>query len=292
MEEQPYSARITRKTPSAFVFMLDRSGSMAEKVTFRGETLPKATAVASLINSTLSELVNRCRREEGYRDYLDIAVIGYGGGSIRSLLPEGNSHPVFRKPDELAYAPVGTVNIVRERTLPDGQKVISTVEQKAWVVPEALGKTPMFGAFEQVYKLLGDWTRRHTGERCFPPVVIHISDGEATDAEEHELLAVAQKLTGLRTADGSVLLMNIYIGSGNGDQTVLFPAVEDDLPDTPYARLLFAMSSRLPAIYRERIAAITGTPAPETCRGMSYNTSMTDLISLLHIGSVSVSLLS
>ena len=291
MNEQ-YSARITRKTPSAFVFLLDLSGSMEEKVGFNGETTAKASAVATLVNNTLSELINHCRREEGYRDYLDIAVIGYGGDSVRSLLPEGHSHPVFRKPDELAYAPVDTVRTFRERTLPDGNKVLSTAEHKAWVVPCALGKTPMAGAFEQAYKLLADWTHRHAGERCFPPVVINITDGEATDAEERELLAIAEKLRGLRTEDGHVLLMNIYIGPESGRRTVLFPASEGELPDTPYARLLFGMSSRMPEIYRRRIAEITGTAAPETCRGMSYNTSMTDLVGLLNIGSVSVSRLS
>jgi len=292
MNGQQYSARITRKTPSAFVFMLDLSGSMEEKVSFNGESTSKASAVAALINNTLAELVNHCRREEGYRDYLDIAVIGYGGDQIRSLLPEGNNHPVFRKPDELAYAPVETVKTFRERILPDGNKVMSATENKAWIKPCALGKTPMFSAFEQVYKLLYDWTRRHAGEPCFPPVVINISDGEATDAEDHELLSVAEKLRQLHTVDGNVLIMNIYIGADSGKQAVLFPARETELPDTPYARLLFGMSSRMPEIYRTRIGEINGSPAPETCRGMSYNASMTDLVSLLNIGSLSVSLLS
>jgi len=292
MKEQQYSARITRKTPSAFVFMLDLSGSMEEKVNFNGEEVTKSAAVSRLINNTLSELVNHCRREEGYRDYLDIAVIGYGGDQVWSLLPEGSSHPVFRKPDELAYAPVETRTVFRERTLPDGNKVMSSTECKAWVKPSALGKTPMLSAFEQVYKLLYDWTHRHCDQQCFPPMIIHITDGEATDGEAHEILAAAEKLQQLRTADGHVLLMNIYIGTDNDKQAVLFPASEAILPDTPYARLLFRMSSGMPAIYRTRIAEITGRPVPNTCRGMSYNTSMTDLISLLNIGSLSVSLLS
>ena len=292
MKKQQYSARITRHTPSAFVFMLDLSGSMEEKVNFNGENVSKAVAVAEIINNTLAELVNHCRREEGYRDYLDIAVIGYGGEQVRSLLPEGNSHPVFRKPGELAYAPVERIKTFRERTLPDGKKVISTTETKAWIKPQALGKTPMFGAFEQAYKLLSEWTRKHADKCCFPPVVINISDGEATDAEEHQLLSVSEKLRELRTTDGNVLIINIYIGAEKGKPSVLFPASESDLPDTPYARLLFGMSSPMPEIYRARIAEIHGSPVPEICRGMSYNASMTDLISFLNIGSLSVSFIS
>lgn len=292
MNRQQYSARITRKTPSAFVFMLDLSGSMEEKVVFNGETVTKASALAALINNTLSELVYRCRREEGYRDYLDIAVIGYGGDRVWSLLPAGNTHPVFRKPGELAYAPVDTVKIFKERTLPNGNKVVSYMENKAWVKPHSLGKTPMFAAFEEVYKLLFGWTRQHAGEYCFPPVVINITDGEATDAEDSQLLAVSEKLRELRTADGHVLLMNIYIGSETGKKAILFPASEEELPEAPYARLLFRMSSPMPEIYRKRIREISGFPVGEYCRGMSYNASMTDLVGLLNIGSVSVTLLS
>ena len=289
---KPYSARITRKTPSAFVFLLDLSGSMEEKVQFNGETATKANAVSSLINNTVSELVNRCRREEGYRDYLDIAVIGYGGDRVWSLLPEGHAHPVFRKPDELAYARVDTVKSFRERLLPDGNKVLSSLETKAWVKPQAIGKTPMSAALQEVYKLLWEWTRKYAGQECFPPVVIHISDGEATDAEEHEILSVSEKLRELKTADGNVLFMNIYIGPDSGDRATLFPASEEELPGTPYARLLFRMSSPLPEIYHPEITAITGAAEPGKCRGMSYNASMTDLVGLLNIGSLSVTRLS
>ena len=291
MNAENYTARITRQTPSAFLFMLDLSGSMEEKVSLNGETLTKAAAVSRLINGTIAELVSRCKREDGYREYLDIAVLGYGGDRVWSLLPEGASHPVFRKPDELAYAPVPLVKTFRERVLPDGNKMMVTTETKAWVEPHALGKTPMFGAFTQAYKLLYEWTRSHAAERCFPPVVINITDGEATDAEDHELQGIAEKLRELSTGDGNVLLMNIYIGKEAEYRTVLFPASEKELPESPYARLLFGMSSPMPEIYREEIAAIRGTDNTEGCRGMSYNASMTDLVGMLNIGSISVNLL-
>lgn len=286
-----YSARITRKTPSAFVFLIDMSGSMGEKVQFNGTLVAKSAAVAELINKTVAELVHRCKREDGYRDYLDIAVLGYGGEEVRSLLPEGNFHPVFRKPDELAYARVDTVKTFRERTLPDGNKVLSSMETKAWVKPRALGKTPMFAALQEVYKLLYEWTRRYAAMECFPPVVINISDGEATDAEEQELLAVSEKLRELKTADGNVLLFNIFIGQDPACGAVLFPSGEEQLPETPFARLLFRMSSPLPDVYHDEIAALIGTCAAN-CRGMSYNASLTDLVGLLNIGSLSVTRLS
>jgi hypothetical protein len=166
------------------------------------------------------------------------------------------------------------------------------VETKSWVKPHALGKTPLAAALQEVWRLLYDWTRRYATQPCFPPIVFHISDGEATDAEEAELLMTAEKLRELKTADGSVLMMNIYIGNDPERQSVLFPQSEEELPDTPYARMLYRMSSPMPEIYHPEIAAITGTRTPEKCRGMSYNASMTDLIGMLRIGSKSVTLLS
>jgi hypothetical protein len=290
--KKPYSARITTKTPSAFVFLLDLSGSMEEKMSFNGEMTTKSAAVSRLINGLIAELIGHCKRETGYRDYLDIAVIGYGGDQVRSLLPQGATHPVFRKPGELAHARVDTVRIFRERTLPDGSKVLTGISGREWIKPQAVGRTPMCGAFQQTYRLLYDWTRRHAAAHCFPPVVINITDGEATDAEDHELLNAAEKIRSLSTADGNVLLMNIYIGRDSGKPAVLFPDSADRLPDSPYARLLFEMSSLMPAIYHEQIAAITGRPEAEGCRGMSYNASMADLAGLLNIGSISVTLLS
>lgn len=289
--KKPYSARITRKTPSAFVFLVDMSGSMEEKIPFNGTLITKSAAVAELINKTVAELVHRCKREDGYRDYLDIAVFGYGGDKVCSLLPEGNDCPVFLKPDELAHAPVETVKTFRERILPDGNKILSSIETKAWVNPRALGKTPMSAALQKVYQLLYDWTRHYAATECFPPVVINISDGEATDAEEQELLTVSEKLRELKTADGNVLLFNIFIGKYPTHSAVLFPSKEDQLPDTPFARLLFRMSSLLPEVYHPEIAALTGSSA-ENCRGMSYNASLTDLVGLLNIGSLSVTRLS
>jgi uncharacterized protein YegL len=290
--ENPYSARITTKTPSAFVFLLDLSGSMEEKVSFNGKTTTKSAAVAQIINGLIAELIGHCKRESGYRDYFDIAVIGYGGEQVRSLLPVGASHPIFRKSGELAHAKVDIVKTFRERTLPDGGRAISCISGKEWVKPSAVGKTPMGSAFQETYRLLYDWTRRHASARCFPPVVINITDGEATDAEDHELLNAAEKIRSLSTSDGNVLLMNVYIGHDPNQQAVLYPASTAQLPDTPYARLLFDMSSQMPEIYRETIADITGRPDVEGCRGMSYNTPMADLAGLLNIGSISLNLLS
>ena len=286
-----YTAAITRSAPSAFVFLLDRSASMEDRLVFGEEKTTKARAVAFLLNGMLEELVARCRREEGYRNCFDVAVIGYGGRGVASLLPEGPSHPFFRKPDELAGAPVGTERRFRERVLPDGRTVTTVTETRRWIEPAAEGVTPMHAALKETHGLLRRWIGRHAGLPCFPPVVIHITDGEATDAGEEELSLAAARIRGLATENGNVLLLNVCLArDGEERPGILFPASEAELPENPRARLLFRMSSPLPGIYADAVAGLTGRPGGTEYRGMGYNTSVMGLIGLLNIGTASLSL--
>ena len=71
-----YTAAIQRSDPTAFLFLVDQSGSMSDKMA--GEKT-KAQFVADVLNRTLMNLVTRCAKSEGVRNYFDIGVLGYGG---------------------------------------------------------------------------------------------------------------------------------------------------------------------------------------------------------------------
>jgi hypothetical protein len=74
----PYSAEISRTNPSCFLFLIDQSGSMDDSFG-AGETgRSKADSVADAINRLLQNLVIKCAKEEGIRDYYYVGVIGYG----------------------------------------------------------------------------------------------------------------------------------------------------------------------------------------------------------------------
>src|SRR5438105_638101 len=94
----PYSAEISRANPSCFLFVIDQSASMLDVLdptniqpldkplvvdgrtytqTAQGRT--KAQAVADAINRLLQDLVIKCAKSEGVRDYYHVGVIGYGG---------------------------------------------------------------------------------------------------------------------------------------------------------------------------------------------------------------------
>lgn len=73
----PYTAQITRNTPTAFIFLIDQSVSMQRMTTFNREQMPMSEAVARIVNNQINELVLRCIKTNEVRHYYDIAAIGY-----------------------------------------------------------------------------------------------------------------------------------------------------------------------------------------------------------------------
>ena len=282
-----YTQSITRIHRTAFVLLIDGSGSMAEEICFRGRRMTKAEAVASITNGLLFELIERARRNDGVRDYYDIAVWTYSGNDeVYSLLPEGRK---MISVEELAAREVPMRREVVECRMPDGSTALREIPAPAWVFPEAAGQTPMHQALDQVTELLEAWCRNPAHAESFPPTVFNITDGEATDCDDEELLSAAERLRGLRTCDGNVLLVNIHIApGGDSQQGIFFPSEKEaDYPNR-YARLLYDCSSPMPEVFNEAIRDAKGPGAMPPFRGMSYNASAEQLIAMLNIGSISV----
>lgn len=281
-----YSARITREHRAAFVLLTDRSGSMTEEVVFEGGTMSKAEAVARIINRFLDELVNRCRREEGVRDYFDIAVLEYSGDGIVSLLPGVAG---FTTPAELVRMPVETVTEYILRRLPNGNQISATVDRRQWVRSKAVGNTPMGAALAEAENAVRSWCSKPANAASFPPVVINITDGEASDACFHDLCDCAERIRSTGTTDGNTLLFNMHLARRDDDTSaagISFPCRPEELPPHPYARLLWDMSSEMPACYEHAIAEGRAGAVPPF-RAMSYNCAVDELFSMLTIGSVS-----
>lgn len=285
-EETMYEQSITRRHRTAFVVAIDGSGSMAEELSFQGRRTSKAEAVAAITNNLLFELIERARRSDGIRDYYDLAVLGYGGDDrIEPLLSkELRWIPV----GELAAgtAPVGTATV--EFRLPDGRSSLREIPVPCWIAPRAAGQTPMYEALATVCDLLSEWTLRPENAESFPPVVFNITDGETTDCDDTDLRAVCNRIKNLRTADGNVLLINIHIASGDQIRPILFPEAGEAAYAHRYASLLYDCSSEMPAIFNDAIRSTKGPGAQPPFRGMSYNASMAELISILNIGSISL----
>lgn len=281
-----YTQSITRSHRTAFILLIDGSGSMAETLRFRGRETTKAEAVAAITNDLLFELIERARRSDGVRDYYDIAVLGYSGDDeVRSLLPQGEG---FLSVAALAAQPMPVRSETVEHRLPDGSIALREIPSPAWVEPCAAGQTPMGEAFRRARDLAADWVSRTDHAASFPPVVFNITDGEATDVDDDELRYLAREIRDLRTADGNVLLVNIHLAPDETAHTVFFPTREEAVYPNRYAALLYDCSSRMPEVFDEAIREAKGPGAQPPFRGMSYNASAAELVAMLNIGSVSV----
>lgn len=283
VKSRPYTAQVTRSSPSAFVFLIDQSRSMRGQVTYLGKPLSKAEAVARIVNEILQEIINRCQKSDGVRDYFDIAVIGYGQDDTASFAWEGALEGrEFVSPSELAtnYLSVETVVV---QDMVRGVPMERTKHLKQWITPKAVELTPMKNALEKAADLLESWLVDHRVGDHFPPLVLNITDGAATDGKAPELLTAARRIKDLHTTDGHILLLNIHLSSAAGDP-VLFPTAPDDLPNDPLARLLYDMSSEMPQVYHADIARLVRMDTSGYFTGMAFNADAKALISMLQIG--------
>ena len=269
-----YAAEISRANPTCLLFLIDQSSSMAEP--FGGQPdKPKAEGVADGINRLLQNLVLKCAKADGIRDFFHVGVLGYGGQAqwgLGGALAGQQLVPI----SQLANCPLRVEQ--RARKVDDGAGGL--VEQKfkfpVWFEARATGKTPMCAAIAEATKALTAFVADHPD--CYPPLVVNISDGKATDGNP-ELAAYA--LRNLATSDGNVLFFNAHV-SRHQAQPVEFPSQESQLTD-PQGRILFRMSSILPPKLQEA-ARNEGFAANEATRGFVYNADLVAVVRFLDIG--------
>ena len=270
-----YTAEISRANPTCFVFLIDQSGSMQDAISGGEASQRKCDVVADALNRLLSELVIKCAKEEGVRDYFHVGVIGYGanvgpalGGPLagRELVPLS----------EVAASPASLET--RSKKVPDGAGGLVDQEVKfpIWVSPVGNGGTPMCQAIARAQSIIGEWLNEHPG--CFPPVALNLTDGESTDGDPS---LPAENLRTLASADGNVLLFNLHVSSGQ-TEPVGFPDSDVGLPNT-YAKTLFNMSSLLPEHMRA-YAQQQGYAVSEGTRGFVFNANIAAVIQFLDIG--------
>jgi hypothetical protein len=261
----PYSAEINSANPTCFLFLLDQSKSMLGLIA-GGSGRTKAEAVTDALNSLLYNLCLRCVAGQDVRNRFYVGVIGYGqriapglGGALaaRDLVPV---REVVQSPLRLG----GQDPAKESRRSP------------VWVEPVAQGKTPMCATMKQAATILTRFLGQHPD--CFPPVVINLTDGEATDGDPE---GVAAELRQLSTTDGNVLLFNAHTSS-EGEGAVRFPDTEAVLRDR-YARQLFRMSSVLPPPMRDEAGQMGFATSPST-RGFAFNANLDSLVQFLSIG--------
>ena len=275
----PYTADISRNNPGCFLFLIDQSGSMTQALGGQAGQL-KMNMAADTLNRTLQAICQRCSQGEDIRDYFDIGIIGYntdGGGApqVISVFPDTTPVQPFLPISQVVELPVMEERQVRES---DGAGGMIEVTRRfpIWLEPEASYGTPMCSALGAALEAVTEWASNHP--TSFPPIVINISDGMASDGNP---LSLARDLMDIATVDGNALVFNVHL-SDLDVPPVQFPGSSSELRDE-FAGLLFDMSSILPDSSRH-LAASLGIEVTESSRGFVFNANMESLVQFLEIG--------
>lgn len=229
-----------------------------------------------MLNRTLATLITRCTKAEGTRNYFDIGVIGYGGDGARNGFQGALDSSILHPISAIEAAPLRIED--RKKKMDDGAGglVEQSVKFPVWFEPRAAGGTPMREAITRAAEELVAWCDSHPD--CYPPTVLHITDGESTDGDPEDL---ATQLRQIQTGDGPVLIFNLHV-STSGQDPIKFPGSETGLADI-YAKMLFRMSSPLPE-HLIRFAQEKGFQVGMESRGFVFNAEATEIVDFFDIG--------
>lgn len=295
MSSGKYKKNAERANPACIIFLIDQSFSMTEG--FAGSTDLERTKIKSLgtaVNRFISDLIGMCEKgEEQPRDYFYVGVIAYT--TDRSNPPNVLVGPVLQGQNgtlagrdlvsvsDLFNDPLAIEDRMRKFDDGAGGLVEMPVKFPVWYRepdPMTMGGTPMSHALEYVRAIAEAWCNSRPGS--FPPVIIHLTDGEPTDGDPEPY---AQAIKALEIEDGNVLLFNCHL-SASPAQPVVFPVSESLLPDD-YSRLLYRMSSDLPDSPEVRAQLESkGVNFQKGARGMVFNADATALLTLIKLGTV------
>jgi hypothetical protein len=285
-----YSQTASRAKPACVLFLIDQSFSMDDGIAGTKKSI--SSTVATAVNKLIFELIQICEKgDDKPRHWFDVGMIGYTsdangtpivgsafGGALagRNLvsIPDLNDNPLdfeVRKKKVEQVDDTGNLVLVDEEVK---FMVWYQMPQK-----ELRFATPMRTAFEYARPIVEQWIAEHPDS--FPPLLIHLTDGESTDGDPKEAAAAVQSLA---TSDGNVLILNCHISS-NKAEGVLFPTSADQLPDV-FAKDLYEMSSGMPDSLRATAEAKQVT-APLGCRLMAFNADAVTLVKLLSVGTIS-----
>ncbi len=277
----PYTADISRLNPACFLFLIDQSGSMDQLLSGQpGQR--KMDQAADAINRILDTVAQRCSQGLEVRDYFDIGILGYN--------TDGTGEPIVTSalsgtsPDQpfLSISQVVDVAEVEERQVKESDGAGGLVELTRripiWLHPHAQYGTPMCRAFEVALRAVEQWVTEHP--ESFPPIVINVSDGMASDGNPE---SNARKIMDLETSDGSALLFNVHLSEVPA-LPVQYPDQAELLPQNDeYASTMFRMSSVLPESSRSQAQSLD-LQVSENSRGYVFNADLTALVQFLDIG--------
>jgi len=271
-----YSAEISRENPSCFLFIIDQSGSMIDN--FSNPPKPKSVGVADAINKLLSNLVIKCAKSEGVRNYYYVGVIGYGRNTGPAFSGSLSGKELVSI-EEIANNPARIEERIKKIDDGAGGLIEQKIKFPIWFDQIADGGTPMTEAFQLANNVMNEWVKTHP--KSFPPIVIHFTDGESTDGDPSNEM---KKLTNISTNDGNTLLFNIHLSSNSSNKAIEFPNNLEMLQDR-YSQMLFESASYLTPFMVEIAKNEFGYTVDSNSKAFMLNvTEVRGIIEALEIG--------
>lgn len=268
-----YTAEISRTKPTAILFVIDQSGSMSDTFS-NGKTL--SSQLADVLNRTLANLIIRCTKSEGTRDYFEIGVLGYGAEGVYNGFQGNLANKIIHPISEIEANPLRVEDKIKKIDDGAGGIIEQSIKFPVWFEAKANGGTPMCSALTKAAEELISWCDMHPDS--YPPTILHITDGESNDGNPEEL---AETLKQISTNDGEVLLLNLHI-SASENNSIEFPSSELSLPND-FAKMLFRMSSFLPQhlldFAKEKGFSISGE-----AKGFMFNAETVQIVDFFDIG--------
>ncbi|MBF0458809.1 MAG: VWA domain-containing protein [Nitrospirae bacterium] len=270
-----YDAEISRSNPGCFLFLIDQSGSMSDP--FGGSpAISKSHGVADTINRLIANLVLKCTKDDGIRDYFEVGVIGYGNPEVAPAFSGVFAGQELIKVGALGNNPLRIEERMQQFPAEGGGTVERPVKFPIWFEPVANNATPMCKAITYAKTILECWTAAHPDS--YPPIAINITDGDSTDGNP---IPYAMDLYRLGTNNGNVLFFNCHISSQKA-VPILYPEAEAELPDL-FCKSLFEMSSMLPEPMMQAAQKEGYNVLPQS-RGFGFNADLVSLIKFIDIG--------
>ena len=232
-------SRISEVHPTAIVFVVDQSCSMAKSTILNNVEYDYISdLVAEAINTQIDCFLKKCIADDGTISHLyDIAVIGYGNDVSPAWNGDLADKP-FHSPMELLSHVKGPGDKFR------------------WVDPKDEDTRGRYDkAFEYVHQLLLEWTAKEDNRFSYPPTVIHISDGDVKLDYEEAFLLNAEKIKALNTENGNVILWNLcYLPRRFREYLFLSGEELLALTESPASLILYEASSYLPNRFKDKAA--------------------------------------
>jgi hypothetical protein len=272
-----YDAEISRSNPTCFLFLIDHSTSMVDPIMGVPGNPRKAQFAADALNKVIQSLVVSASKDLDVRRYYQVGVLGYGF-AVESILGGALAGQDLAWIDEIYQNPLRIEERMKKES--DGAGGVIEVARKfpVWVDPLARGQTPMCAALTRAEAILRPWVAEHPFS--YPPTVINLTDGESNDGDPR---VPSEAIRSLATSDGNTVLLTLHASSNPFSQQVFFPDNAEALPDHA-SKVMFEMSSPLPAGMRRTAQEMLGGELSADSRGIVYNADIAGIVQALEIG--------